>query len=148
MVRIAQGLLHLGKGLMTLSPYHCDRFILHHAALGSLLTVLYLVLDAPAFLLDGHHYLLYYLTGAMLPRMLITLDEDLQPLPVLVRVGQAIDTVGQAGHPRTITGFQTHTTPVLLAHGERAELADEQYLPLASVLENVVIMRKNPEYTK
>ena len=34
--------------------------------------------------------------------------------------------VGQAGKPKSITGFQTHTTPVLLAHGERAELATEE----------------------
>ena len=39
---------------------------------------------------------------------------------------QAVDVVGQAGKPKTITGFQTHTTPVLLAHGERAELATEE----------------------
>ena len=39
---------------------------------------------------------------------------------------QAVDVVGQAGKPKTITGFQTHTTPVLLAYGERAELATEE----------------------
>jgi len=63
-----------------------------------------------------------------------------------VRVGQAVDTVGQAGRPKTITGFQTHTTPVLIAAGERAELATDEYLPLTSVLEGVVILRKNPDH--
>lgn len=58
--------------------------------------------------------------------MLITLDEKLKPLPVPVRVGQAVDVVGQAGRPKTITGFQTHTTPVILATGDRAELATEK----------------------
>uniref|UniRef100_A0A915A6T5 26S proteasome non-ATPase regulatory subunit RPN1 C-terminal domain-containing protein n=1 Tax=Parascaris univalens TaxID=6257 RepID=A0A915A6T5_PARUN len=28
--------------------------------------------------------------------------------------------------PKAITGFQTHTTPVLLSHGERAELANDE----------------------
>ena len=28
------------------------------------------------------------------------------------RVGQAVDVVAQAGRPKTITGFQTHNTPV------------------------------------
>ena len=55
--------------------------------------------------------------------MLLTVDEDLKPLPVSVRVGQAVDVVGQAGKPKSITGFQTHTSPVLLATNERAELA-------------------------
>lgn len=43
---------------------------------------------------------------------------------------QAVDVVGQAGKPKTITGFQTHTTPVLLAYGERAELATEECILL------------------
>jgi 26S proteasome regulatory subunit N1 len=46
-----------------------------------------------------------------------------------VRVGQAVDTVGAAGKPKTITGFQTHTTPVLLAAGERAELSTDKCMP-------------------
>ena len=40
--------------------------------------------------------------------------------------------VGQAGKPKTITGFQTHTTPVLLAYGERAELATEECILYSS----------------
>ena len=44
----------------------------------------------------------------------------------MCRFAQAVDVVGQAGNPKTITGFQTHTTPVLLAYGERAELATEE----------------------
>lgn len=59
---------------------------------------------------------------------------------------QAVDVVGQAGKPKAITGFQTHTTPVLLAHGERAELATEEYLPVTPILEGFVILRKNPSY--
>jgi 26S proteasome regulatory subunit N1 len=50
--------------------------------------------------------------------------------------------VGQAGRPKTITGWQTQSTPVLLSHGERAELEDEQYIPLSSTLEGLVILRK------
>jgi 26S proteasome regulatory subunit N1 len=59
---------------------------------------------------------------------------------------QAVDVVGQAGKPKTITGFQTHTTPVLLAYGERAELAAEEYVPLSPIMEGFVILRKNPDF--
>lgn len=58
----------------------------------------------------------------------------------------AVDTVGAAGRPKTITGFQTHDTPVLLGHGERAELATEEYIPETPIMENFVILRKNPDY--
>jgi hypothetical protein len=61
--------------------------------------------------------------------MLMTVDEAGKPVTVTVRVGQAVDVVGQAGRPKTITGFQTHTTPVLLGHGERAELATDECTP-------------------
>lgn len=40
MVRLAQGLTHLGKGTMTLNPYHSDRMLLCRVALAGLLTVL------------------------------------------------------------------------------------------------------------
>ena len=72
--------------------------------------------------------------------------QELRPLPVSVRVGQAVDVVGQAGKPKTITGFQTHTTPVLLSYGERAELATEEYIPVTPIMEGFVILKKNPEY--
>ncbi|KAL2829937.1 armadillo-type protein [Aspergillus cavernicola] len=146
MVRIAQGLLHMGKGTMTLNPFHTDRQVLSRVSAAGLLTVLVSLIDAKQFILGEHHYLLYFLITAMYPRFLVTLDEDLQPLPVNVRVGQAVDVVGQAGRPKTITGWQTQSTPVLLSHGERAELEDEQYIPLSSTLEGLVILRKNPDY--
>lgn len=142
MVRIAQGLLHMGKGTMTLNPFHTDRQVLSQVAAAGLLTVLISLIDAKEFILDKAHYLLYFIVTAMHPRFLITLDEDLKPLQVNVRVGQAVDVVGQAGRPKTITGWQTQSTPVLLAFGERAELEDEQYISLSSSLEGLVILRK------
>ena len=142
MVRIAQGLLHMGKGTMSIHPFHTDRQILSQVAAAGLLTVLVAMIDAKQFILSDSHYLLYFIVTAMHPRFLVTLDEDLKPLQVNVRVGQAVDVVGQAGRPKTITGWQTQSTPVLLAYGERAELEDEQYLSLASNLEGLVILRK------
>ena len=142
MVRIAQGLLHMGKGTLSVNPFHTDRQVLSRVAAAGLLTVLVSLIDAKQFILGDSSYLLYFMVTAMAPRFLITLDEDLKPLTVNVRVGQAVDIVGQAGRPKTITGWQTQSTPVLLAYGERAELEDEQYLSLSSTLEGVVILRK------
>lgn len=142
MVRIAQGLLHMGKGTMSIHPFHTDRQILSQVAAAGLLTVLVAMIDAKDFILSNSHYLLYFIVTAMHPRFLVTLDEDLKPLQVNVRVGQAVDVVGQVGRPKTITGWQTQSTPVLLAYGERAELEDERYISLASCLEGLVILRK------
>jgi len=146
MVRIAQGLVHLGKGTLTLNPFHSDRGLMSPVAVAGLLSVLVALLDVKNTILGKSHYLLYGLATAMQPRMLVTFDTELRPLPVSVRVGQAVDVVGQAGKPKTITGFQTHTTPVLLAHGERAELATEEYIPVTTIMEGFVILKKNPDY--
>lgn len=144
-VRMAQGLLYLGKGTLTVSPFHTDRQILSKVSLASILTVLVSMIDPKSFILSDNHYMMFWLTNAIRPRMLITLDEKLEPIKVPVRVGQAVDTVGQAGKPKTITGWVTHSTPVLLSHGERAELEDDEYIALASALEGVVILKKNPD---
>lgn len=148
LVRVAQGLTHLGKGLLTLDPYHADRSLLAPHSLAGLLTVLFAALDLKACLAGRQHYLFYALAAAARPRWLVTVDEQARPLPVPVRVGTAVDVVAQAGRPKTITGFQTHTTPVLLAAGERAELGTTKYLAVADVLEGVVVLRPNPDYVE
>lgn len=147
-VRIAQGLVHMGKGTIGLNPYHTDRQLMSQTAICGLLATLVAFTDSRGFILDKSHWMLFWLANAMFPRFLITLDEELKPLPTSVRVGKAVNIVGQAGAPRTISGFQTHTSPVRLGTYERAELATSEYLPYPHVLEGVVILAKNPGYEK
>lgn len=171
LVRVAQGLLHAGKGLVTINPRHSDNALLNKPALAGLLVVLNCGLQPKGTILGEvravgergaatlpscfpppplsspapfaqHEHLLYAVAVSMRPRMVVTVNEDLEPVPVPVRVGQAVEVVGQAGNPRAITGFQTHDTPVLLSTGERAEIADDDYEALTSVVEGVVIVRK------
>ena len=116
--------MHLGKGTMTLQPYQGDRTLLNHVSVAGLITVLTAFTDSRNIILGNKnaHYLLYSLMLATQPKLLQTFDEELKPLQVNVRVGQAVDTVGQAGRPKTITGFQTRTTPVLLGYARVAPL--------------------------
>ncbi|KAG8688769.1 proteasome regulatory particle base subunit, partial [Ceratobasidium sp. 423] len=146
MVRIAQGLVHMGKGTLGINPFFNDRSIMSKPAVAGLLATLIAFTDAKAFILDKSHWMLYFLVTAMYPRFMITLDDKLESLPVTVRVGQAVDVVGLAGKPRTISGFQTYQSPVRLGTTERAELGTEEYIPYAAVLEGFVILEKNPGY--
>ncbi|KAF8921613.1 armadillo-type protein [Mucidula mucida] len=148
MVRVAQGMIHMGKGTIGLNPFFSDRNIMSRPAVAGLLATLTAFTDSKGFILDKYHWMLYFLTPAMYPRFLITLDEELKNIPVTVRVGQAVDIVGQAGKPRTISGFQTHQTPVRLGTTERAELATEEFIPFAHVLEGFVVLQKNPGWEK
>jgi 26S proteasome regulatory subunit N1 len=116
-------------------------------AMAGLLTVFHAALDMKATLLDQFSFLLYFLSTAMYPRVLSTVTEkdgQLEPVKASVRVGLAVETVGLAGRPKTITGFQTHSTPVLLGVKDRAELANRDFVALTSILEGVVIVEKAP----
>ncbi|KAI0826430.1 armadillo-type protein [Irpex lacteus] len=131
-VRIAQGLVNMGKGTITINPFFHDRQIMSRTAVAGLLATILAFTDAKGFILDKYHWMLYFLATAMYPRLLMTLNEELESFPVTVRVGQAVDVVGQAGKPRTISGFQTHTTPVRLGQTDRAELATDEFIPFSN----------------
>jgi len=146
-VRLAQGLLNLGKGTLTLNPIHSDRTLLCLPAAAGLLVLLHSCLDVQNTILGNMHYLLYSLAITAYPRVLMTVDDtvDMKTLKTPVRVGQAVDIAGQAGRPKAITGFQTHTTPVVIGFSERAELASDDYVPLTQFLEGIVLIRKATE---
>eukprot|EP00127_Corallochytrium_limacisporum_P007277 Clim_evm18s246 gene=Clim_evmTU18s246 len=145
-VRLAQGLLHMGKGTMSISPYHTDRQLLSPVALAGLLVPIVSCLESKDLILGSKAtYLMYAIVLSMYPRLLVTVDKDLKPVQVTVRVGQAVDVVGQAGKPKSITGFQTHTTPVLLSYGERAELGTDDWKAINPILEGFVILEKVEE---
>lgn len=147
-VRLAQGIVHAGKGSITFSPFHTERSLMSPVAVSGLLAVLVSAMDIGEGLVKESHFMMFHLALAMYPRILCTFtdDEDLTPLNTSVRVGQAVDVVGQAGSPKTITGFVTNNTPVLLGYGERAQLASDEYIPLTPLLEGFVILKKNPDY--
>jgi 26S proteasome regulatory subunit N1 len=77
-VRISQGLVHMGKGLLGLNPMHSDKFLCSNVSLAGLLTVLFAATDMKTFLAGKYHYFLYYLVLSMYPRMMITLNENLE----------------------------------------------------------------------
>ncbi|KAL8283569.1 hypothetical protein RQP46_005672 [Phenoliferia psychrophenolica] len=145
-VRIAQGLVHMGKGTIGINPFHTDRSLMSPVAVAGLLATIIAFTDTSGFIFDKSHWMIYFLVMSMYPRFLITFDEEGNLLPVTVRVGQAVDVVGQAGKPRTISGFQTHQTPVRLGQTERAELATEEYMSYSHVLEGYCVLSKNKGY--
>ena len=152
-VRCSQGLLHLGKGLMTLAPGRADKTLLSQVALSCIASFMFVCSDMKESILGTSHYLLYLLVPAMRPRFVVTLQKEkesdkLRHQPVSCHVGTAVDVVGQAGKPKSITGFQTHNSPVLLGVGERMELATEKYLSMTPANEGFVLIKDNPDYTE
>jgi 26S proteasome regulatory subunit N1 len=86
-VRIAQGLLHLGKGMLGLSPMHSGKFLFSNVSLAGIITVLYAATDMDTFICGNYHYFLNYLVLSMYPRMVVTLNENLENIKVSLKVG-------------------------------------------------------------
>ncbi|CCW67475.1 unnamed protein product [Phytomonas sp. Hart1] len=144
-VRLAQGLCAMGKGHLALSPLQNDRLTVNHPALMGLLTLLHCALDLNNTVLDKYHYMVLAITPSITPRMVLAVDEKMEPVEgIQVRVGLPVDTVALPGKPKTITGFQTHTTPVLLASTDKVELADLKYRSIPSIVEGVFVVEQKP----
>jgi len=70
----------MGKGLLGLNPLHSDKFLFSNVSLAGLLTVLYSCTDMKTFLAGKYHYFLLYLVLTIYPRMLVTLNENMETI--------------------------------------------------------------------
>ncbi|KAJ7451299.1 hypothetical protein FB451DRAFT_1525582 [Mycena latifolia] len=151
--------LHMGKGTIGLNPFFSDRSIMSRPAIAGLLATLTAFTDGPS----TYHWMMYFLVTTMYPRFLITVDEELNSMPVTVRVGQVSLLVlspllayshsarrstswGKLG--RRARSRVSRRTRLRLATTERAELATEEFIPFGHVLEGFVILQKNPGWEK
>ena len=142
MVRVAQGLLHMGKGLITLDPVYSHKLLINNIGIAGILITLFSFTETEGLMCGKHQYLIFSLALAMKPKLVMTVDENLKPKDVQLMIGQAVDIVGQTGNPRTISGFQTHTSPAVINTGERCEINGEDYIPYSDVLEGIVIVKE------
>ena len=60
LIRIAQGLLHSGKGLVTLNPFYSDRLLYSKVSMAGLIIVAHAMLDTENLLTGKYHYFIYY----------------------------------------------------------------------------------------
>ena len=67
MVRIAQGLVHMGKGTIGINPFHTDRSLMSPVAVAGLLSTIVAFTDAKGFVLDKSHWMLYFIVMSMYP---------------------------------------------------------------------------------
>jgi 26S proteasome regulatory subunit N1 len=69
-VRMAQGLLYMGKGMVSLQPYYSERFLLSKVGMSGVLIFLTSLFDIKSTFLLKHHYFIYFLSLAMYPKSL------------------------------------------------------------------------------
>jgi 26S proteasome regulatory subunit N1 len=143
-IRIAQGLLNMGKGALTLNPMYSNNLLLSKTAFAGIIITLLSFTNGEGLIRGKYQYLLYSLCLAIRPRMVMTLNENLEVQPINFAVGQAVDTIGLPGNPKTISGYTVNTTPLLLNSGERCEASNEDYTLFSEILEDIVIVKEKP----
>ena len=74
MVRFAQGLLYMGKGMLSIQPYYSERFLLSKVGMAGLITFLVSLLDINTTMLGKNHYFMYFLSLAMYPKFLFVVN--------------------------------------------------------------------------
>ena len=148
MVRISQGLLHMGKGIITLDPVYSHKLLINNIGIAGVLITLFAFTESERLMCEKYQYLVYSLVLGMRPKLVMTVDENLQPKEVQLMIGQAIDIAGQTGNPRTISGFQTHTSPAVINTGERCEINGEDFISYSEVLEGIVIVKEKERKEK
>ena len=70
LVRMAQGLLYMGKGMLSLQPYYSERFLLNKVGMAGLMIFLVSLTDISTTLLGKYHYFIYFVSLAMYPKSL------------------------------------------------------------------------------
>ncbi|KAJ7804559.1 hypothetical protein B0H14DRAFT_2612169 [Mycena olivaceomarginata] len=133
-VHIAQELVHIDKGTLFFS----NGSIMSQPANAGFLPTLMASTDAkhckcPQFSSSTN-------TTGMYLRFLITVNGELNNSTIAVHIGQALNVVGQAGKPRTISGFQMHQMPMWLALTKQAEIVTDRATPPASILQGPCIL--------
>lgn len=145
-VRLAQGFTMMGRGHLTLSPLLNDRSLVSPTALMGLLVFLHSALNFEEIILGKYSYMVSSIAPSINPRMVLAVDDQMEVVKdgVQVRVGLPVDTVAVAGKPKSITGFQTQTTPTLISVTDKVEVASQKYRPVASVVEGTFVVEEKP----
>lgn len=134
-LKISQGLVSLGKGLLSISPLHFDKTTLVAKSVIGLFSTVFIALDSSISpLVSSHPYMFFMLCQACSQKYVACSEK------ISIRVGNPVNTVGVVGEPRKLSSVQTHTSPVVLSEKTRAE-TDEDVC--SSYIEDVLILKKN-----
>lgn len=71
---MSQGLLYMGKGMLSIQPYYSERFLLSKVGMSGVVIFLTSLLDIKSTLLSKQHYFIYFLSLAMYPKFLFVVQ--------------------------------------------------------------------------
>jgi 26S proteasome regulatory subunit N1 len=135
-LKISQGLLHLGRGTLLLTPMLSGS--IDPRAFVGLMGFSFCFIERSFRIIDRFYFLVLLLSLGVRTKYVITLDSSGAIVKTGIRVGTPVDVSGVAGRPKRISGAQTHETPVILQPSEAAEITEQT--PLTSLVEDIVVV--------
>ncbi|KAI5184925.1 26S proteasome regulatory subunit N1 [Nematocida homosporus] len=135
-LRIAQGLIRLGKGAMKISL--CNGQTPSVRSVAGVLGFVFALLDGGACILDRYYFTMMLISPGIVPKYVVTVDAAGEPIEARIRVGTRVDIAGVAGRPKRLAGAQVHSSPILLQATEAAEVLGET--PTYHCTEEIVVI--------
>jgi 26S proteasome regulatory subunit N1 len=74
LLRVAQGLISAGKGLVSANPFYSDQFLYSKVSMAGLFIIANSMLDMQNIMVEKFHYVIYYLICSIYPRWLFTVN--------------------------------------------------------------------------
>lgn len=110
----AQGLINMGKGTLTLSPFvYENRVILDKPIIG-LLSVVMMLMAENCTCFKENSFLQFGIAPAIRTKYVTGVDAE-------IKIGKPVERVGLSGKPAKLSGKVIHQAPVILNSGEAAE---------------------------
>lgn len=75
-IRISQGLLSAGKGLITGNPFYSDGFLYSKVSMAGLFVLANCMLDMTNLMVKKFNFCIYYLVCSIHPRWLFTVEKN------------------------------------------------------------------------
>lgn len=112
----AQGLINIGKGLITLNPMAYENMVVLGKPIIGLLSTILLFLRTDLNFFRDRTFMLYSIIQSASPKYIVGIESE-------IAVGNPVETVGLTGNPKGISGAIVHSMPVLLDSGKKAEVS-------------------------
>jgi len=142
LLKIAQGLVCLGKGTLTLSPLMFDKSHINVKSISGLLGVCMLFLGDTTPMLDKYSFLFTLLASSISNKFVVTMDKELNFKETEIRIGRPVLTNSMPGKRKNLSAVVVHESPVIIQCDERADIYEDDWKYLG-YCEDVLIVDVN-----
>lgn len=126
MLKIAQGIVCLGKGTLTLSPMMFEKNHIDHRSIANLYATCLFFLGDNYPLVEKYGFMFTLLASSINNKFVVSMDTNLDFLNIYIRIGRPVHTNSMAGKKKNLSAVVVHESPVIVQCDERADIYEEE----------------------